>query len=45
MGNWGSHQQVTDARIARGFQIPTGMKLDEMPNKGEGEPLETLYGS
>jgi len=41
-GTGGSHQQVLDARKARGFQDPIGMRLAEMPNKGEGEPVETI---
>ena len=41
-GTGGSHQQVPDARKARGSQDPTGMRLAEMPNKGEGEPVEIL---
>jgi hypothetical protein len=28
--------------IARDSQDPTGMRLAEMPNKGEGEPIETI---
>jgi hypothetical protein len=42
---WGtgdSHQQFPDARKARGSQDPTGIRLAEMPNKGEGEPEETI---
>ena len=42
---WGigsSHQQVPDARKARGSQDPTGMTLAEIPNKGEIEPVETI---
>jgi hypothetical protein len=45
MGNGelgGSHKQVPDARKARGSQDPTGMRLAEMPNKGEGEPVKTI---
>jgi hypothetical protein len=38
----GSHQQVPDARKARGLQDQTGMILVEMPNKEEGEPVETI---
>ena len=38
----GSHQQVPDARKVRGSQDPAGMRLAEMPNKEEGEPLETI---
>jgi hypothetical protein len=40
-GTRGSHQQVPDARKAKGSQDPTGMRSAEMPNKGEGEPVET----
>jgi len=38
-GEWGgrgSHQQVPDARKARGSQDPKGMILAKMPIKGEG---------
>jgi len=38
----GSHQQVPDARKARGSQHPVGMRLAEMPNKAEGETVETI---
>jgi hypothetical protein len=38
----GSHQQVPDARKARSSQDPTGMIFPEMPNKGEGEPVESI---
>jgi hypothetical protein len=43
--NWeweteGSHQQVPDARKARGSQDSTGMTLPEMSNKVKGEPVE-----
>jgi len=31
-----------EGRKARGSQDPTGMRLAEMPNKGEGEPVETI---
>jgi hypothetical protein len=45
-GGWGtghSHHQVPDARKARGSQDPTVIRLAEMPNKVEWEPLETIY--
>jgi hypothetical protein len=45
MGNgelWDSHQQDPDARKARGSQDTTGVRLAERPNKGEGEPVETI---
>jgi hypothetical protein len=38
----GSHQNVPDARKARDSQDPTEMTLAEIPNKGEGEPVETI---
>jgi hypothetical protein len=41
-GTGGSHQQVPDARKARGSQDTTGMRLVEMPNKGERELVETI---
>jgi hypothetical protein len=37
-----NHQRVPDARKARGSQDPTGMTLPEIPNKGEGQPVETI---
>jgi len=40
-GTGGSHQQVPDARKARGFNS-TGMRLAKMPNKGEGEYVEII---
>jgi len=42
LGTGGSYQQAPDARKARGSQDTTGMRLVERPNKGEGEPVETL---
>jgi hypothetical protein len=42
MGDEFSYQQVPDAKKARGSQDLRGMRLAEMPNKGEGEPLETI---
>jgi hypothetical protein len=43
-GTGGSHQKVSDARKARGSQDPTGMMtLAEIPNKGEREPVETIF--
>jgi hypothetical protein len=44
-GRWrtkSSQQQAPDARKARGSQDPKEMRLAEMPNKGEGEPVETI---
>jgi hypothetical protein len=44
-GEWGaggSHQKVPATRKARGSQDPKGMRLVEMPNKREGEPVETI---
>ena len=38
----GSNQKVPDARKARASQDPTRMTLAEIPNKGEGEPFETI---
>ena len=37
-----SHEQVPDGRKPRGSQEPTGMRLPELPNKGEGEPVDTI---
>jgi hypothetical protein len=42
MGNWGSQQKALYAKKARGSQDPTGMKLVEIPNKGDREPVETI---
>jgi hypothetical protein len=42
MKTGGSHQNVPGASKARGSQDPTGMRLAEMPNKGEGELVETI---
>jgi hypothetical protein len=44
-GAGGSHQQVPDVRKARSSQDLTGVRLAEMPNKGDGEPLETISRS
>jgi hypothetical protein len=44
-GGWGaggSNQKVSDARKARASQDPTGMTLAEIPQKWEGEPVETI---
>jgi hypothetical protein len=44
-GGWGSgdsHQQVPDARHARGSQDPTAMTLAEMSIKGDGESVKTI---
>jgi hypothetical protein len=38
----GNHQQVPDARKARSSQDPTGMRLAELPNKGEGDHIQSL---
>jgi hypothetical protein len=38
----GSNQKAPDARKARAFQDPTGVKFAEIPHKGEGEPVETI---
>ena len=38
----GSNQIVPDARKARASQDPIGMTLDEIPHKGEGEPVKTI---
>jgi len=40
MGN--CHQQVPDARKARGSQDPVGMKLADMPKKEGGRSVETI---
>jgi hypothetical protein len=42
-GTGGSHQKVPDARKARHSQDPMEMTLDEIPNKGKGEPVEIIY--
>ena len=45
-GGWGtegSNQKVPDVRKARASQDPTGMTLAEIPLKGEGEAVETLF--
>ena len=42
IGGGGRHQQVPDARKARSSQDLTGVTLAEIPNKGEGEPVETI---
>ena len=41
-GTRGSHQQVPDARKAKGSQGPIGMRLAEMPNKVDGEPVKNI---
>jgi hypothetical protein len=43
MGNLGSQQKVPDARKARGSQDPSEMMLAEIPKKGKGEPVETIF--
>jgi hypothetical protein len=42
MGNWGSNQKVPDARKARTSQDSMEMTLVEIPNKREGEPVDTI---
>jgi hypothetical protein len=42
MRNWGGHQKVPNARKAGGSQDTKVMTLAEIPNKGEGEPVETI---
>jgi hypothetical protein len=42
MGTGGIHQIVPDARKSRDSQNAMGMRLAEMFNKGEGEPVETI---
>jgi hypothetical protein len=45
-GEWGTgdnHQQVINVRKARGYQNTTGMRLAEISNKGEREPVETIF--
>jgi hypothetical protein len=44
-GGRGTGQKVPDARKGRGSQEPTGMALADIPNKDEGEPVETLFRS
>jgi hypothetical protein len=41
-GEPGSHQEVPDARKARGSYDPTGMRIAEIPKKGVGQPVEIL---
>ena len=41
-GTWGSPQHVPDARKARHLYNQTGMRLAEIPNKGEGKLVETM---
>jgi hypothetical protein len=41
-GTVGSHKKVPDVRKARGSHYAMGMTLTEIPNKGEGEPIETI---
>ena len=38
----GNDQQVPDAMKARGSQDPKKIRLVEMPNKREGETVETI---
>jgi hypothetical protein len=42
MGTEGSNQKAPDARKVRASQDPMGMTLAEIPQKGEGEPFETI---
>jgi hypothetical protein len=44
-GELGYHQNVPDARKARGSQNPTGMLLAELSNKREREPVEIIWRS
>jgi hypothetical protein len=39
LGTGSSHQRGSDAREARGSQ-ETGMRIAEIPNKGEGKPVQ-----
>ena len=44
-GVWGigvNHQQIPDARKARGYLESIGMRLAEMANKEVGKPVETI---
>ena len=43
MGTGSSHQKVPDARKVSGSQDPVGVRLAEIPIKGEGEPVETIF--
>ena len=43
IGNRGNQQKVPDVKKARGSQDPMGITLAEIPNKGEREPVETLW--
>ena len=44
-GGWGTWvvHKVPDARKRRGSQDPLAMILAEIPNKGESEPVETIW--
>ena len=42
-GTWSSNQKAPDARKARASHYPMGMTLNEIPHKGEGEPVENIY--
>jgi hypothetical protein len=45
MGYWGtggSNHKVPDARKARTSQDPPGKTLPKIPNKGEGESVQTI---
>ena len=43
VGTVGSQQKVLDARKATGSQVTMGMTLAETPNKGEREPVKTIW--
>ena len=43
MNTGGSNQKVPDLRKARASQDPMGMTLAEIPHKGEGKPVETIF--
>lgn len=38
-------QKVPHGKKAKGFQVPTGMTLEEIPGKGEVEPVENISRS
>jgi hypothetical protein len=47
-GEWGtgvSNQIVSNTKEESSSQDPKRMKLTEMPNKGQGEPVETILRS
>jgi hypothetical protein len=44
-GGWGTgviKKKVPDSRKARALQDTTAMISSEIPNKGKGEPLDTI---